>query len=175
MDVVVAHRTPSPLILGALREQVERAEHLMGLIPPGKLDWRPEAAGDTFSVRELLGHLIESLAGFCAALYTLHPERLAHFEELRQRPPAATLEIVEARRGVREYLARIEEGFALVTDDDLVRSIPTVFVPSGEPALTILLGNLEHLVNHKHQLFFYLKLLGVTVSTVDLYHLRGRV
>ena len=117
-------------------------------------------------MRELLGHLLESLAGFCAALYALYPERLAHFQELGQRTSRADL---------REYLAHIEEGFALVTDKDLARMIPTVFVPGGEPVLTILLGNLEHLVNHKHQLFFYLKLLGVAAGTPDLYHLRGSV
>ena len=40
--------------------------------------------------------------------------------------------------------------------------------------LTLLLGNLEHLVNHKHQLFSYLKLLGAPVRTPDLYRLRGK-
>jgi hypothetical protein len=46
-------------------------------------------------------------------------------------------------------------------------------VAEGEPLLTLLLGNLEHLINHKHQLFWYLKLLGVSVRTPDLYRLRG--
>jgi hypothetical protein len=32
-----------------------------------------------------------------------------------------------------------------------------VFVPQGEPLLTLLLGNLEHFINHKYQLFSYLK------------------
>lgn len=58
------------------------------------------------------------------------------------------------------------------SDKLLARPIPTVFVPSGEAVLTVLLGNLEHLLNHKHQLFFYLKLLGVVVTTRDLYRLR---
>ncbi|HEV3038281.1 MAG TPA: hypothetical protein VHA33_10940 [Candidatus Angelobacter sp.] len=39
--------------------------------------------------------------------------------------------------------------------------------------MTILLGNLEHLMNHKYQLFFYLKLLGIPAGTQDLYKLRG--
>jgi hypothetical protein len=51
--------------------------------------------------------------------------------------------------------------------------VPTVFVPGGEALMTILLGNLEHLINHKYQLFFYLKMLGVPVGTGDLYRLRG--
>jgi hypothetical protein len=52
--------------------------------------------------------------------------------------------------------------------------VPTLFVPEGEALFTILLGNLEHLINHKYQLFVYLKMLGVRVTTPDLYRLRGR-
>jgi len=39
--------------------------------------------------------------------------------------------------------------------------------------MTILLGNLEHFINHKYQLFFYLKLLGVRVTTRDLYRIEN--
>jgi hypothetical protein len=51
--------------------------------------------------------------------------------------------------------------------------VATVFVERGEPLLTLLLGNLEHLINHKHQLFTYLKQMGVDVNTRDLYRFRG--
>ena len=50
--------------------------------------------------------------------------------------------------------------------------MPTVFVAQGESILTLLLGNLEHLINHKHQLFTYLKQMGVPVATPDLYRFR---
>ncbi len=52
--------------------------------------------------------------------------------------------------------------------------MPTVFVPEGEAILTLLLGNLEHLINHKYQLFLYLKMLDVPVATRDFYRSRGR-
>jgi hypothetical protein len=58
-------------------------------------------------------------------------------------------------------------------DSDLGKRVPTVFVPDGEPLLTLLLGNLEHLINHKHQLFTYVKQMGIEVSTRDLYRFRG--
>jgi len=61
----------------------------------------------------------------------------------------------------------------LLSDDDLNRRIPTVFVPEGESLLTLLLGNLEHFINHKHQLFTYLKRMGVPVGSQDLYRFRG--
>jgi hypothetical protein len=49
--------------------------------------------------------------------------------------------------------------------------LPTVF--ATESVMTLLLGNLEHLINHKYQLFVYLKLLGVSVGTGDIYCWRG--
>jgi hypothetical protein len=52
--------------------------------------------------------------------------------------------------------------------------IPSVFVPEGEALLTLLSGNLEHVINHKYQLFSYLRMLGVPLGTRDLYVFRGR-
>ncbi|MCI0618586.1 hypothetical protein L0244_36880, partial [bacterium] len=60
----------------------------------------------------------------------------------------------------------------LVTDDDLILQVPTVFKPEGEALITILLGNLEHLINHKHLLFFYLKLIDIPITSKDLYQFR---
>jgi hypothetical protein len=167
-----------PLILTKLQEQVERTEHLLTQIPVGQLDWRPTwptpEPSYGMAVSRLLGHLLTCLAGFCAALYAAHSERLTHFKRLRELPVSHPCGIDEARHRIREYLAHIEEGFALLTDADLARPIPTVFVPEGEALLTLLLGNLEHFINHKHQLFSYLKTLGVPLGTRDLYAWRGR-
>jgi hypothetical protein len=170
----VDSRAPlSRSLLAKVAEQAKRAQHLILLIPAGKLDWRPEVA-DAVSIGELLGHLLECLAGFCAALYALHPGALEHFAGLRTLPVNHSCQVDEARRRIADYMSHIDEGFRQVTDEDLAKPIPTVFIPEGEPALAILLGNLEHLINHKYQLFFYLKLLGVSVSTPDLYQLRGQ-
>jgi hypothetical protein len=157
--------------LGKIREQIDRTEHLIGLLPAGGLAWTPPDGGWPVSLQ--LGHLLECLAGFCAVLAAAHPEPLAHFRQLRDWPVNQSCDAAEALRRIAAYRAAIEEGFALLDDADLERSLPTVFVPQGEPLLTLLLGNLEHLINHKHQLFACLKLMGVAVSTRDLYQFRG--
>jgi uncharacterized damage-inducible protein DinB len=141
-------------------EQIERTRHLISLVPAEQVDWRPQSGDWTTS--ELIGHLLDCTSGFCAVLAAAEPVRLAHFAELRRMPPAMEL-----------YRAHIEEGFALLTDADLARRVPTVFVSQGESVLTLLLGNLEHLINHKHQLFTYLKQMGVPVATADLYRFRA--
>lgn len=151
-----------------LRQQIQLTQRLMKLLPTDKLQWQPLPGA--FRVGDLLGHLLECLAGFCAALYALRPDELAHFAALRTLSVNHYCEIDEARHRISEYQKHIEEGFALLTDIDLARKLPTLFAKEGEAAITILLGNLEHLINHKYQLFFYLKLLGVDVETADLYH-----
>lgn len=160
----------SLLILAKLEEQIERADRLITLVPIDKLEWQPSP--ESFRVCDLLGHLLECLAGFCAALYAIDPQRLAHFTRLREMKVNHCCGVEEARARMQQYLVSIREGFANLTDQDLSRRLPTVFVAEGEAALTVLLGNLEHLINHKHQLFSYLKMLGVQVATADLYRIR---
>jgi hypothetical protein len=157
-------------LLSKLEDQIELADHLITLIPADRLEWQP--LPESFRVCDLLGHLLECLAGFCASLYTVHPDRLAHFARLRDKPVNHCCGIEEARDRMREYADHIREGFEFLSDDELAGRVPTVFVPDGQPLLAVLLGNLEHLINHKHQLFFYLKLMGVSVATGDLYKLK---
>lgn len=158
------------LCLAKLEEQIERTQHLIALIPPDKLEWKPQT--NSLRVCDLLGHLLECLAGFCATLYAVDPVRLAHFAHLRELPVNHCCGTGEASERIDDYASRIHEGFALLDDDDLAKRISTVFVAEGEAVMTLLLGNLEHFINHKYQLFFYLKLLGVDVTTSDLYRLR---
>ncbi len=144
-----------------IQEQVDRTLHLIGLIPADRVEF-----GD------LLGHLLDCFAGICAVLYAANPEKLAHFAELRSLPVNFNCSSGEARGRIARYGNCIEEGFAVLRDSDLGRRLPTVFVPDGELVLTLLLGNLEHVINHKHQLFTCLKMLPVEVGTPDLYCFR---
>jgi hypothetical protein len=153
-------------------EEIERTQNLLGLIPADQLDWRPTV--DSFCVGELLGHLLECLAGFCAVFYGLREAELAHFKSLRELTVNHRCEISEAGDRLSMYQSAIEEGFALLRDEELAYRLPTIFVQEGETVLTLLLGNLEHLINHKYQLFFYLKLLAVEVTSADLYHFRSQ-
>jgi hypothetical protein len=121
----------------------------------------------------LLGHLLDCMAGFCAAFHVAFPEHLYDFAALRSLTVNHFCAGEEATAKIEIYSTCVARGFACCTDEDLRRKLPTVFVPGGEPLMTVLLGNLEHLMNHKYQLFFYLKLLGSPVSTQDLYKLRG--
>jgi len=158
------------LVLAKIDEQIDRTLRLIAIIPPGSDEWRPHS--NSLRICDLLGHLLECLAGFCATLYAANPDGLAHFEKLRELPVNHSCGTEEALTRIHHYSSHIKQGVDLLNDDDLRSRVKTVFVPEGEPLLTLLLGNLEHLINHKYQLFFYLKLLNVPVATSDLYVFR---
>lgn len=156
-----------------LGEQIERTEHLVRLVPPNALAWKPQLQTTSTNLSHLLGHLLDCLAGVCAVFHAAFPHELAHLAQLQSLPVNHACQPEEALQRIREYTAHIEQAFALCNDNDLRRMIPSVFVPQGETLLTLLLGNLEHLINHKYQLFFYLKLFGLPVTSKDIYHWRG--
>ncbi len=166
---------PQPLA-AALRdkilEQIERTEHLIQALPDNGLDWSPPM-DRPWTTATLLRHLMACLMGFCAALYAADPERLAHFQALRHLPPVPETDRDEVRKRMQLIRQHITEGLDGLADATLAQRIPTVFVPAGEPVITLLLGNLEHLINHKHQLFTYLRLMGVPVESQDLYQFRS--
>jgi DinB superfamily len=161
-------------LFSKIEEQIERTIHLIGFVPEADLAWRPPIA-ESWSFGEVLGHLLDCLAGLCAVLYAVHPEQLAHFTELRNLPVNHMCGPEEARLRAASYRCHLDQGFAVLRDADLGRKLPTIFVPEGEVVMTLLLGNLEHLVNHKHQLFMYLKLFGVGVGTPELYRFHGGI
>src|SRR5581483_395175 len=152
--------------------QMERAQHLARLIPEGRIDWMPPIEG-AWTVGALLGHLLDCAAGFCAALHAAEPQTLAHFLKLREMPVNSPVGPDEFEAQLGRLRNSIEEGFRALDDSALSRRIPTVFVAEGETLLTILLGNLEHFINHKRELFLYMKMMGVPVGTRDLYRFRG--
>ncbi len=160
-----------------IQEAIDGTAHLVSLVPSSSLTFRPRTSDHpevSFTdMGHLLGHLLECLSGFCAALRAAFPAELEDFEALRNAQVDRECAPNEALEGIRAYKQHIARGLAICTDESLARQIPTVFVPEGETLLTLLLGNLEHLLNHKMQLFLYLKLLGEQVKTADLYTLRG--
>jgi hypothetical protein len=167
---------PGPIVESLqlkLHEQIERTGHLIRLIPSDKIGWDPRLPQGSTDVGHLLGHLLDCMAGFCALFYAAFPQQLGDFSGLQSLPVNHFCGPEEALSRIRQYAAHIGHGFDLCTDNDLPRMVPSVFVPEGEPLATLLLGNLEHLINHKYQLFFYLKLLGIPVTSRDIYRWRG--
>jgi hypothetical protein len=158
-------------------EGIKRTDHLIQLVPGDRMEWKPSlestSASPAVTLGRLLGHLLDCVAGFCAAFLAAFPLELGNFSQLSLLTVNRSCLPSEASERIALYSLCINRGFEICMDADLGRRVPTVFVPEGEHLLTILLGNFEHLTNHKYQLFFYLKTLGVPVASEDLYCWRG--
>ena len=148
-------------------EDLALIEEMLALIPPSAEDWRPNWPGDVpFTMPELVAHLADSCGGICACFARLHPSLDWTKAE------TAGLRTGRNRRVIAGYRAMVQEARALTRDEDWMRVIPSYFVAEGEPFLTVLLVNLKHVNHHAHQLFVYLKLLGVPVGTRHLYRFK---
>src|SRR5215510_3676239 len=130
MAMVDYKKSVPQLLFDKIEEQIELTQRLIQMIPKDKLEWRP--IENSFKMCELLGHLLETLAGFCAALYAVHPEELSYFQELRSLPVNHCCGIMEANQRIQQYEINIKKGFTLLNEDDLRLEIPTVFKPDGE-------------------------------------------
>ncbi len=161
--------TSTETLAARILEDAELIGELLALVPPGREQWAPPGT-DAFALDRLAAHIVESFAGVCACLHKLYPERLAHFNALAARTAnLTTLSPAAAAALLADCRAAAAEGFALVTDADLPRRLHTVFSPEGQPFAGVLMVNWKHVLHHGFQLFFYLKLLGVPVSTRHLY------
>jgi len=112
------------------------------------------------------------MSGFCAALNAVLSGGLDGADKLRGALEPAVASVDDMLLRSQMYMTALDQGFGLLSDADLGKRVPTVFVPEGEALLTVLLGNYSHLVAHKYQLFSYLKNAGVAVGTRDLYVFR---
>ncbi len=104
---------PAPLctsISAKIHEQIERTDYLVGKIPTdGPPVGAPSPGHAGWSTGRLLGHLFDCLAGFCAVLVAINPERLSHFSKLREMPVNQSPELSEALDRPLLYRGCIDE------------------------------------------------------------------
>jgi len=160
-------------LFSRIEEEATLTLRLMERVPMDASEWRPDwpsAGRPPFTVRVLCAHLCDSLSGTCAVLVKLTGESSPAAAALRARVEKASHgSIAESMTLLSDLLEFLQEHFPRIPDSNLTRVLPHVFVAAGKPAMTMLLTNLVHFTNHKYQLFTYLKVLGVPVSTQDLY------
>jgi hypothetical protein len=168
----MSHQLLTTALHAKISEQIEQLQHLIRLLPENATGWTPSIPG-AWTVGALTGHLLDCLSGFCAALHAAAPQQLAALTALRGLPVNHTCTAAEALDRIGVYETALDQAFAIIEDSQLAVPVPTVFTQNGELLLTLLLGNLEHLINHKHQLFTCLKMMNVSVGSADLYRFRG--
>ena len=150
-------------------------ETLMKMAPPDKLDWKP-AEGNYLTLGQVLEHLTTGLEGVrCFITGDWGVELTPEGElppEMDILPPAEKFPSCDpdtALKKLDESYRVAKEALSGLSEEDFRSKM--VKAPWGEegPMWAMLLSLLEHQINHKYQLFFYLKMLGLPVNTITLY------
>jgi hypothetical protein len=141
------------------------AETMLKMVPPDKLDWKPSP--NFMSMGQLICHLGDGIGTELRMLINNSwpkPEEMA--EAMKQ---MAACSVAEALAKLEKDKSTLRDVLAGVTEEDFANKI--VSVPWGWKSKMekMALDFREHFVNHKMQLFTYLKLLGFPVNTETLY------
>lgn len=167
-----------------LREKAESTytitEKLFRRVEDCDLTWKPASGKNWMTVGQLLMHCAEygcgkAVQGFVRGDWGL-PEgkSLGELSAEDHVPPVSALPSVKNVSQALEMLARDRVlSLACFADADEANLLARRFAaPWGGPEATLfqhLLQMIEHLAQHKGQLFYYLKLMGKNVNTGDLW------
>ncbi len=155
-------------------------EKIMRILDPGGLDWKPESGSNWMTTGQLLKHIASACGAGCKGFVSddwglpagVRYEDLSAEEML---PPAEKLPAVgsvdEAKALLSADKALALQMVDLAGEDDLAhKQVAAPWAPGREFNLGWhLLQMVQHLERHKSQIFYYLKLQGKPVNTVDLW------
>ncbi len=170
-------------LIGVLQQEAESVyrvtECLFRRVEPDTLAWKPATGQNWMTLGQLLLHCTNScgqaMKGFITGDFGLPGG--VRYEDLKPEdvlPPASKLPSVESVEQALVLLARDRQlamaQLAGLDETSLLADCRPA--PWGGQPRTLfhhLLNMIGHLGQHKGQLFYYLKLRGQDVNTVDLY------
>ncbi|MBN1291253.1 MAG: DinB family protein [Candidatus Latescibacteria bacterium] len=154
-------------------------ENLLTLVDNDKLDWKPSSGSNWMTTAQVLMHITNAcgagMKGFVTGDWGL-PEGvdMSEMSPEDMMPPAEKLPFVKSVEEAKKLLA-VDKKTAVdmltkVSDDDLNhKPAPAPWDPSEIILGHRLLQMIDHLKQHKSQLFYYMKLQGKPVHTGHLW------
>jgi uncharacterized damage-inducible protein DinB len=168
------------LLKSEIETSYKTTEKLMDKVDPGSLQWKPATGRNWMTMGQLLMHIANGCGTGCQGFVTGDwglPEgkKLEDLPPEEMMPPAEKLPTVKSVEEARSLLAE-DKALALEMIDragegDLEnRKFAAPWEPSNsKPLGQHLLTMIQHIDRHKSQLFYYLKLQGKSVNTMDLW------
>ena len=155
------------------------AENLMDMVEDDKLDWKPGSGDNWMTSGQLLLHMT-SACGACFKGFVTgdwgFPEGFdpADMKPEDMLPPAEKMPAIPSVAEAKKLLAADKqvalEMLEKVTEEDLAtKPAPAPWDPTEVKLGPRLNGMIGHLMAHKNQLFYYLKLQGKPVNTHTLW------
>lgn len=142
-------------------------EEMLRLIPSDKLEWKPTE--NSFTVGQLLAHLTGALGVYARGIakgewgFKSMRERFV----LNRRTPPMNVEdaIAALKSGHEEFRSLLGS----LSEDEFRNSEIDSPQFGIAPRWRLVMLAIEHHLNHRAEMFMYLKLLGVNVNTGNLY------
>jgi len=167
------------LLKGEIEEAYHATEGLLALVDDESLAWKPGTGESWMSMGQLLKHL-PTACGFCMRGLVTGDWGMPEGQSMEDMPPEDMLPSVDRMPSVDSVAQAGEElaadkalALAMVAEAGEERldsePCPAPWDPSPVILGHRLLGMVSHLVHHKAQLFYYLKLQGKPVNTHHLY------
>jgi len=168
------------LLPNMMEESFTTADKLMSLVSDDELNWKPETGNNWMTVSQVLNHMTNS-CGFCCNGFATGewgmPEGSndSEQEHTDMLPPAEALPTVDSVASARELLAQDRKMALAVVEEageDRLESEMSAapWEPDNSRNLGLhCMGMIQHLDSHRHQLFYYLKLMGKDVNTMTLW------
>lgn len=156
------------------------SDNLMAMVEDGELDWKPATGTNWMTVGQLLLHMTSS-CGLCCRGFATGDWGMPEGECMEDLPPEAMLppaeklpaagSVAEARKLLAEDKTLGLKMVAEAGEERLETEMSSApWAPGMERSLgEHMMGMCEHLESHKHQLFYYLKLMGRDVNTTHLW------
>ncbi len=146
---------------------IRSAEALFKLVPSDKIDWKPTE--DSFTTGQLMAHIAGALAAYGRGIST-GKWGVSSLQEIMERNrQTPSLGAAEALQALNSSYSEFKRLVGSLTEDEF--SSGEIDSPQfgRAPRWRVALLAMEHHLNHKAELFIYLKLAGVKVDTRHLY------
>ncbi|MBN1641631.1 MAG: DinB family protein [Anaerolineae bacterium] len=165
------------LLKSEIEDTYRVTQALIDLVEPGdSLDWKPATGSNWMTMGQLLRHLTDACGsafkGFVTGNWGIPQDVDLSAEDMLS--PAELLptigSVAEAKRLLAEDEQLSYDMLARCAEDELANKVvPAPWYPQGMILGRDLLHMVDHLRNHKAQLFYYLKLQGKPVNTGNLW------
>ncbi len=148
-------------------KQLSPTEPLFLLVPPEQKDWKPTEG--SFTAGQLMHHMSSALRFNANGISKNEWElpSLRHVFVTNRRTPSATVE--ECVNLYRETSKFFLDIFTSMSEEEFQTAEVDSIQLGKVQKWRISLFALDHHLNHKAELFMYLKMMGVKVNSKDLY------
>ena len=167
------------LIRGNIEYAYASTQKLLELVDDDSLGWKPSTGSNWMTVGQLVKHLTDACGAPCKGFVTGDwgfPEGMdaSNIPEDQMLPPAESLPSIQSVADAKKLLAQDRQlALAMLEqagEENLENKIATA--PWDQMQMKLgqrMLQMVGHLIQHKGQLYYYLKLQGKPVNTMHLW------